>query len=293
MKLKNLDRKRLIMIDLDGTTLMNKDDKIHPLTKSALMKASADGHKVCIVTGRPFRAIKHIYEELELTTLLCNFDGAHIHDPYKKEFKRIVLAINNEIIQAIINEPNIANSVENILIEYYDKTLIWKEDKDLDEFFHLSDLRDSLNEPLIVGSPYTEWKGPSTNIVLKLKDNSYKNRVLRVLGKYQDAVKIQSDILYGVVSTSEKPVITLTNKNASKGFAADILAQYYNQDLRDVVAFGDQLNDFEMIQKVGHGVAMKNGADALKFVANGITYKTNDEGGLGQYLEQLLIGNEM
>ncbi|WP_026389254.1 HAD-IIB family hydrolase [[Acholeplasma] multilocale] len=291
MKLKNLNQKRLIMIDLDGTTLMNEGDKIHPSTKKSLMKAAANGHKVCIITGRPFRAIQHIYEELELDTILTNFDGAHIHDPYMKQFKRIVLGINNEIIQQIINEPAIADSVENILIEYYHKSMLWKEDKDLNDFFHLDEINGE--EELFIGDPRKEWTGPSTNIVLKLKDSTYKNRVLRVLGKYQDAIKIQSDILYGVKNTATKPVITLTNKNASKGFAADILAQYYNKDLRDVIAFGDQLNDFEMLQKVGYGIAMKNGADALKFVAKGITYKTNDEGGLGLYLDDLLIGNEI
>ncbi|WP_031542228.1 Cof-type HAD-IIB family hydrolase [Mesoplasma photuris] len=292
MKLRNLDKQRLILVDLDGTTLRDKDDEIHEHTKKSLIKAKNDGHKICIVTGRPWRAIQHIYEELELDTIVTNFDGAHIHDPKKQEFKRIVFSINNEIIQAIISEPEIEESVENILIEYYDKTLIWNsDDKDLFNFFHLNDIGDK--EKFIEGDPKVMWTGPSTNIVLKLKNNKRKNMVLRKLAKYQNAVKIQSDILYGVKSTSEKPVITLTNKNATKGEAANILAQYYNKDIRDVIAFGDQLNDFEMLQKVGHGIAMKNGSDSLKFVAKGITYKTNDEGGLGLYLDIMLDGREL
>jgi hypothetical protein len=48
-----------------------------------------------------------------------------------------------------------------------------------------------------------------------------------------------------------------------------------------------------MITKVGHGIAMKNGSDNLKIVADGITWKTNDEGGLGYYLEALLAGEEV
>lgn len=292
MKLKDLDRKRLILVDLDGTTLNSDGKTIHPTTKKALLKAQKDGHIVSIITGRPFRAIRDIYHELELTSLLTNFDGAHISDPLRQEFKRIVFSINYDIINQIINEPVIKESVENIMFEYYDKVLVWKEDKELDEFFHLSEIKNGANEQLIIGNPWQLWEGPSTNIVLKLKNNSYKNRVIRALAKYNDAIKIQSDMLYGIASHNTKPVFTLTNKIASKGFAMDILAQYYNKDIRDVIAFGDQLNDFEMLQKAGIGIAMKNGVESLKFVSNGITHKTNDEGGLGDYLTKILSGQE-
>ncbi|KAF5297150.1 hypothetical protein FQR65_LT19747 [Abscondita terminalis] len=42
------------------------------------------------------------------------------------------------------------------------------------------------------------------------------------------------------------------------------------------------MNDYEMLQNVGYGVAMKNGHDELKNIANGITTLTNDEGGVGE-----------
>lgn len=83
MKLKDLNLKRLILIDLDGTTLTNQNDQIHPKTKKAIIDAQKNGHVVCIITGRPFRAVEHIYKELKLNSLLANFDGAHIHDPNK------------------------------------------------------------------------------------------------------------------------------------------------------------------------------------------------------------------
>ncbi|ADR24574.1 Cof-like hydrolase [Mycoplasma leachii PG50] len=293
MKLKDLNLKRLILIDLDGTTLTNQNDQIHKITKKAILDAQKNGHIVCIVTGRPFRAVEHIYKELKLTTLLANFDGAHIHDPNNKLMKRVVLPINYEIIKQIINEPVIKNNVENILIEYYDKSLLWKTDKELEDFFHLNKVENSKDFQFIKASPYTDWKSPSNNLVLKLKSDKHKDEVIRVLTKYQDAIKIQSDILYGITTSKTKPVITLTNKNADKGFASIFLAQYYNKDIRDVIAFGDQLNDYEMLKTVGCSIAMKNGVNNLKFIAKGITHYTNDEGGLGHYLNLLLEGKEV
>jgi len=55
--------------------------------------------------------------------------------------------------------------------------------------------------------------------------------------------------------------------------------------IADSMAFGDGPNDLEMIEYAGHGVAMKNGIDELKNIANAITPFTNDENGLAKYLQ--------
>ncbi|PPE06056.1 Cof-type HAD-IIB family hydrolase [Williamsoniiplasma lucivorax] len=285
-------KKRLILVDLDGTALQNDGKTIHPKTKEALLEVQKQGHIVCLVTGRPVRASLQYYHELGLDTLLTNFDGAHISDPIKREFKRLVFSINYDIIMEILNDEIIKDSIENLMLQNYDRVLIWKKDAELENFFHLSEIKQDAGETLIVGHPQENWKGPSTNIVLKLKGTKYLHRVIRSLGRFQDAVKIQSGVLYGVKTKDKDPILTLTNKNVDKGFAAEILAQYYNKDIRDVIAFGDQLNDFEMLRKVGIGIAMQNGASTLKFIANGITHKSNDNGGVGDYITRLLKGEE-
>ena len=43
-----------------------------------------------------------------------------------------------------------------------------------------------------------------------------------------------------------------------------------------------------MIEYAGHGVAMKNGIDELKNIANAITPFTNDENGFGEVFTGLL-----
>jgi hydroxymethylpyrimidine pyrophosphatase-like HAD family hydrolase len=53
----------------------------------------------------------------------------------------------------------------------------------------------------------------------------------------------------------------------------------------DVIAFGDMPNDLEMLQWVGHGVAMGNAHPALKDVADEVT-ATNAEDGLALVLER-------
>ncbi|AGM26462.1 phosphatase [Spiroplasma syrphidicola EA-1] len=286
MQLQHLNKKRLILIDLDGTTLMNDGITIHPKTLAVLQKATMDGHKVCIITGRPYRASIRFYRQLGLDTLLNNFDGGHIHDPLKREFKRIVFSISYDVITGIINHPNIIGKLDNLLIEHYDKAICWKKDAAIENYFHLDN---EIDDQYFIANPYELWRGPASNMALYLKDEKDKDTIFRALENYKNSVHAH----IGAKSKDGKLMINITNKIVSKGFTAVILAQYYNVDIRDVVAFGDELNDQQMLQTVGYGVAMKNGNDALKTVARGITHLTNEEGGVGHYLEKLLAGEEV
>ena len=49
-------------------------------------------------------------------------------------------------------------------------------------------------------------------------------------------------------------------------------------DLKDVYAFGDGLNDLEMLKAVGTGVAMGNGVPEAKEIADYITTDVSENG---------------
>lgn len=59
-------------------------------------------------------------------------------------------------------------------------------------------------------------------------------------------------------------------------------------EMGDAMAFGDELNDLEMIQAVGFGVAMGNAVQSLKDVADYVAPKI-DEDGIYQALKSLKI----
>ena len=50
------------------------------------------------------------------------------------------------------------------------------------------------------------------------------------------------------------------------------------EDLSDTVAFGDSMNDIEVVQEAGIGVAMGNAVDALKKVADYVTAPIGEDG---------------
>lgn len=66
------------------------------------------------------------------------------------------------------------------------------------------------------------------------------------------------------------------------------LAHYYHIKRADVIAFGDEHNDDEMIDYAGLGVAMKNATPKLKSLADDVTTLTNDQDGMADYLAHAL-----
>ncbi|CAE7884207.1 ywpJ [Symbiodinium necroappetens] len=58
--------------------------------------------------------------------------------------------------------------------------------------------------------------------------------------------------------------------------------------MEEVIAFGDNFNDIEMLQLAGQGVAMQNAREELKEVASRVSEWTNDDEGVARELEQLL-----
>ena len=67
-------------------------------------------------------------------------------------------------------------------------------------------------------------------------------------------------------------------KEVSKANGIQALLDYYQKDWSDIVAFGDSMNDYEMIEKAGNGIAMGNAVDKLKEVADYVTRPIEEEG---------------
>ena len=59
---------------------------------------------------------------------------------------------------------------------------------------------------------------------------------------------------------------------------------------KDIIAFGDSLNDIDMIKNCGIGVAMGNSLERIKEIANYTTISHN-ENGVVEFLEKIYGGN--
>ena len=80
------------------------------------------------------------------------------------------------------------------------------------------------------------------------------------------------------IATSQKGFIDINPSKVSKGNALLVLAKYFGLSMDEIVVFGDQDNDISMMKIAGTSVAMKNGCQNAKDVADYITESNNDNG---------------
>jgi len=74
------------------------------------------------------------------------------------------------------------------------------------------------------------------------------------------------------------------HKDALKSKAVAALAEYWNIERREIVAFGDDMNDIDLLKWCGTGVAMGNALDEVKAAADDMC-DTNDNDGIAKWLE--------
>lgn len=88
-------------------------------------------------------------------------------------------------------------------------------------------------------------------------------------------------------TTSSPHDLEISDASASKGAGLTWLCGYLGIPVADSVAFGDMPNDLSMIEAAGDGVAVSNATEDVRAVADHVTL-SNDEGGVGAYLERVL-----
>lgn len=267
--------KKLIAIDLDGTTL-NAQSLISEKTEQTLKKAIAHGHYVSIATGRPYRLSHQFYQQLKLDTPMVNFNGGLVHIPEKNWEKERASSVNREIVFDIISQKKTLNldfvaaeNKETFFIDSFDH---------FDEKFFAAEATEKnlLNAQNLTTDPTSLMLCAPRKLVSGISDT-----LMKQYGEYLD-IRTWGGAM---------PILEVVSKGIQKAKGVAEVADYLNIKQKDIIAFGDEHNDEEMLEYAGWGVAMQNATDHIKSVANDITTQSNDEDGLADYLTNYLSLN--
>jgi len=267
-----MQQRHLIAIDLDGTLL--RDDKtISQKNIDAIGQARANGHEVVIATGRPFRHAKLYYEQLGLTTPIVNFNGGLVHHPLDPSFEATHHPIPLKTVQTIL-ESVADTKTQNIVCEVTDHVYFHKDPVGIYEFYTdraLSVTTGDLRE-LLQTEP--------TSLLIHAKGEHVQEIRKELSGAHAETVLNRQWV---------KPeyMVEVMRKGTSKAEGLKRVSAHLGIPRERIIAFGDEENDLEMLDYVGHGVAMDNAIPALKQLASGIT-KSNEDDGIAYYLKNVL-----
>ncbi|MGJ7910309.1 Cof-type HAD-IIB family hydrolase [Neobacillus sp. LXY-1] len=264
--------KHLIALDLDGTLL--KDDKtISSKTKHVIKEAREAGHIVMIATGRPYRSSEMYYKELELDTPIVNFNGAFTHHPRNPGWGFYHEPLDIKVAKDIV-EACRSFQFHNIIAEVMDDVYFHYHDQKLLDIF-------SFGNPRVTTGDLSNFLTDSPTSMLIHTEEEQLKKIRNHLAE------VHAEVIEQRSWAAPWHVIEIIKVGLNKAVGLKKAADYFGIPQERIIAFGDEDNDLEMLDFAGYGVAMGNGIDEVKSIANDVTV-TNEEDGVAKYLADLL-----
>lgn len=266
---------QMIAIDIDGT-LLNSQRQLTETVKQTLQAASKKGIKIVLCTGRPLKGVQKLLEELDLVgneEYVITYNGSLVQTT---DGSRVIAEYS-----LTLNDVKYVKQIADALDTYYhviDREAIYTTNQNIGKY--------SVHEATLVDMPLryrTLEQLENMQLVAQKAMIVDEPTVLdSVIAQLPEQMKQQ----YGVVKSAPF-YLEILNKQANKGTAVTALANHLNIDLAHVMAIGDNDNDIDMLEVVGHSVAMGNAVERVKNIARHHT-KTNNEDGVAWIVSQYL-----
>jgi Cof subfamily protein (haloacid dehalogenase superfamily) len=258
---------KLVAADMDGTLLNSK----HELSEdfySIFEKLALKNILFCAASGRQYHNILNQFKQFQDKIIFIAENGSYV--VYKGE-ELLVQAMDKQVARQLLLESkqikdvniilcgrktayieNTSTEFVNRLNLYYDKVQV------VDDLLHIDD-DDFLKIALcdLQGSEnnsYRFFKGKQDRLQVKISGNIW---------------------------------LDLSHKLANKGRALQYVQQRFGVTSLQTMAFGDFLNDIEMLQEATFSFAMANAHEEVKKVAR-YHAGTNDEDGVLTVLRDLI-----
>lgn len=252
----NLMNIKTVVVDLDRT-LLHTDKTLSPYTVQILKECKNNEIKIMVATARPLRTVKQYCQMIDFDAMVVS-NGARVICKNQR--------VENEIC------PKRAERLLNALNSY-------------------SDLRITLEtgDCAYSNKPIEDYE---TILSDNLADIAKLEGVLKILVHIdgEDTLEIVkqelSEDLYYTIAHGY--LMQIMNKSATKWNGIKTMLDMVNVSPEETVYFGDDYDDIEPIKMCGIGVAVSNGIDEVKAVADYVT-KNNDSDGVARFIEQMLL----
>ena len=286
---------RLIAVDVDGT-LLNSTGQITSRTREALLRATSRGVRLAVATGRRRRTALPILEQLAVPHFLVSSQGAAVWDDDEIVFHSHLPSDNARVALEIIRGLDMSAVV---LGNAFKEDVVWfAGDTERD-----ARLTAYVERNRAVARPF----GPETlehdPVELIIMDSMERLEALdRALTGHQAPPPAEDPpaqdgpagpvrlwrVIFSRNQFTAGGAIEVVGPDTSKAAALAHLCRRLDITPKQLIAFGDNVNDVEMLDYAGLGVAMGNATDDARAAAARIA-PSNDEDGIAVTLEALGI----
>lgn len=248
---------KMILTDLDHT-LLRSDGSISQKTLNIIQKCRSQGMLLAIATARYWigaeQYILKLKPDYEITT-----DGTLIHSNgtyvYSCSFNQIK---TNDIVKEILKQvPQSEITVAS------GKTVLWNSK-------HISESK------RLFKAEYCEYDNPI---------EFEANKIAAELPNEETAIDIATKTDCKLQCYRNENMYAFLPQGAGKIEAIKKLVSICGVQLEEIVAFGDDKNDIEMLKICGKGIAVANAINEVLEIADEVT-SANDEDGVAEWLEK-------
>lgn len=243
---------KIVFFDIDGTLLNMGEAEMTVNTKKALQLLKQKEIKICIATGRPIINIPE-FEGIKFDAILA-FNGS------------FCMVGDKVIMTCPITESDLYKIIENakqmgrpLSIATVDRIAANGTDKNLEDYFAIA------HKKVIVSEEFERL----------VKDDVYQVMIGCDLEERKHILKGTQNAK--MVAWWERAVDIIPSRGG-KGSAIEKVLSYYQYSKDEAMAFGDGINDVDMLQAVGKGVAMGNAGDDVKKFADDVCGDVREDG---------------
>ena len=245
---------KLVVCDMDGT-LLTSQHRISDYTADIIKKIEKKGVKFLIATGRPFLDAKHYRDTLNLSSFLITSNGARAH---------------NEKNEVIVAEDIPQKFTEKLLSYDLDRKKYHRNiylDNDWFIEYEIEGLREFHEE---------------SGFQFQITDlDKFKNGAVTKIFFLAE----ENDLS---ITISSPYCLEFMKKGVNKAETLKKVLKILDISPNEVIAFGDSMNDYEMLSFVGKPFIMGNANKRLiESLPNVEVIGNNNEDAIGKKLQEI------
>ncbi len=276
---------KLIVTDLDGTAL-NNNKQITAETIKAFERCRKKGIHIAIATARYIVGASYYAKKLHADFQILT-DGTLVYENGRLVYSR---TMTKEMTNNIINELKNYACTSHIAIPT--TTALYRFPSDnanpAADKIHAANINTDANNKKTINPSFNNIKQDHSPGIYFDIDKPFPEEACKIVAHISDdniAKAIAGKCSCEYFHYRGETRYTFFHKKASKLDAIEHMADYLKISLEDICAFGDDINDIEMIEHCGYGVAMANALDIVKEKADFVTL-SNEENGVAKVLDE-------
>lgn len=263
--------KKVIFLDIDGTLTVAGSNVPPDSALQAIRVAQEKGHLVFLCTGRNYDMLKPL--------LSYGFDGVvasaggYIRHGEQVIYDCPMTEDQRKLVLDTLEQHGIFRTVECLDGSYTDdgfkafleehageggnsELLRWR--RQIETELNIRSMKEYAGQPVY------------KVVVMSLDRNSMEHA----------GEKLEKDFLFCMQEADQYGIVNgeVINRQFDKGQAVVRVCQHLHIPVSNSIAFGDSMNDKEMMETAGYSVCMENGSDTLKKLADEVCPGVEQDG---------------